>query len=138
MKLFLDSSVILAARGRATGSSYFIAANARQFRWVTFANPYVVAEVEANVHRLGAAAVNTWQTLRQQIAFVPNVFSIPWPTVFPVSKDRPVLFSAITYTDVLLTFDRNDFIDRLEQSFYNLAIRTPSDFLIGERTARRV
>lgn len=55
------------------------------------------------------------------------------PAVFPVSKDRPILFSALATADVLLTLDRADFGRLLGSGFYGLAIISGSD----ARPARR-
>ncbi|MCE9631490.1 MAG: hypothetical protein K8S94_12355 [Planctomycetia bacterium] len=38
--------------------------------------------------------------------------TIDKPAVFPVEKDRPILFSALASADVLLTLDRADFSRR--------------------------
>ena len=45
--------------------------------------------------------------------------------MFPVKKDRPILFSALATADVLLTLDRADFGRLLGTRFYGLAIMTP-------------
>ena len=49
--------------------------------------------------------------------------------IFPVTKDRPVLFSALAWSDALITLDRQDFVELLGREFYGLAILTPADFL---------
>ena len=53
--------------------------------------------------------------------------------VFPVTKDRPILFSALATADVLLTLDRVDFGRLLGGRFYGLAIMTPGAWLLHER-----
>ena len=52
MKLFLDTSVLLAAAGSATGSSraLFLYAAARQ--WLLISSPYVLNEVLRNLPKL--------------------------------------------------------------------------------------
>jgi len=57
--------------------------------------------------------------------------------VFPVSKDRPILFSALATADVLLTLDRADFSRLLGSSFYGLAIMTPGMWLMRDRETGR-
>jgi len=57
--------------------------------------------------------------------------------VFAPAKDRPVLFSALAWAEVLLTLDRGDFGALLGGSFYDLLILTPGMFLKRERTAGR-
>ena len=67
-----------------------------------------------------------------------DVLTLEWPVVFPVAKDRPVLFSALAWADVLLTLDREDFGELLNQPFYGLPILKPGTFLERERAAGRL
>lgn len=138
MRLFLDSSVVLAACGRPTGAARFLFSAAAPHGWHLYASDYVVSEVAANVARLGPTAVQTWTTLHPALALVPDVLSIPWPVVFDVPKDRPVLFTATACADVLLTLDRRDFHALLGRRFYDLSILTPGDFLMSERASGRL
>jgi hypothetical protein len=62
-----------------------------------------------------------------------DVLTIEPPSVFRVQKDRPVLFSAFAWADVLLTLDRRDFLDLLGESFYGLRIMKPGQLLEAER-----
>jgi hypothetical protein len=55
-----------------------------------------------------------------------------------VSKDRPVLLSALASAQVLLTLDREDFMGVLGNECYGLPILLPSDFLERERAAGRL
>lgn len=50
--------------------------------------------------------------------------------IFDTAKDRPILFSALAWADVLLTLDRSDFATLLGRDFYGLPIHTPGDFLL--------
>ena len=59
--------------------------------------------------------------------------TIDKPAVFPVNKDRPILFSALAWADVLLTLDRRDFSGLLGAQFYGLPVLTPGAFLERER-----
>ena len=61
-----------------------------------------------------------------------------WPVVFGPSKDRPILFTAAAFGDVLLTLDRNDFGPLMGTGFYGLAVLTPGNFLRRERAAGRL
>lgn len=58
--------------------------------------------------------------------------------VFPVSKDKPILFGALAWADVLLTLDRGDFSALLGTSFYGMPVLRPGDFLHRERAAGRL
>jgi hypothetical protein len=53
------------------------------------------------------------------------------PVLF--AKDRPVLFTAAAWADVLLTLDTADFIALLGNSFYALHVLTPGMFLEWQR-----
>jgi predicted nucleic acid-binding protein len=55
MKLFLDTSVLLAASGSAAGASREVFRMARQCGWELVATPYVLEEVLRN---LGACPAN--------------------------------------------------------------------------------
>lgn len=69
---------------------------------------------------------------------VPDIFTLDWPAVFPVSKDRPILFSALAWADVLLTLDTGDFGGLMEKPFYGLQVVKPGVFLERERSAGRL
>ncbi|MEA3207197.1 MAG: hypothetical protein QOE70_254 [Chthoniobacter sp.] len=58
--------------------------------------------------------------------------------IFPVSKDRPALLSALASAQVLLTLDREDFLGMLGAQCYGLPILLPYDFLGRERAAGRL
>ena len=60
------------------------------------------------------------------------------PAVFGPAKDRPVLFTAAAWAEVLLTLDRGDFGAVMESGFYGLEVLTPGDFLERERAAGRL
>ena len=49
-----------------------------------------------------------------------DVLTLDRPAVFPVPKDRPVLFSALAWADVLLTLDEGDFGGFMDKPFYGL------------------
>jgi hypothetical protein len=76
--------------------------------------------------------------LRPRILLVDDIVTLDRPAVLTPSKDRPVLFTALAYADVLLTLDRDDFIDVLGSTFHGLDVRTPADFLMQERDAGRL
>jgi len=137
LRLFLDSSVLLAACGSERGASRLIFNSAADCGWGLLATPYAVHEVEANVPDLGAAAEKAWPVLLAQITIVPDVFTADRPVVFSPSKDRPILLSALAWADVLLTLDRADFVELLGQQFYELRVLTPGSFLEQERAAGR-
>ena len=139
MKLFLDASVLLAACGRTGGGSHAICDLAAAHSWRLLTSDYVMQEVEKNVQqRFSPAAQQEWQYLRPLLEVMRDVLTFDWLTVFPASKDRPVLFTAAATSDVLLTLDRADFGGVMGVGFYGLPVMKPGDFLRRERAAGRL
>ena len=138
MRLFLDTSVLLAACGSTTGASQEIFRIASANLWVLIATPYVLEETARNLPVLPPEAVVIWKQLRPKLLVLEDVLTVRQPVVFPVAKDRPVLFSALAWADVLLTLDRGDFQTLLGYDFYGLAVLRPGTFLERERTAGRL
>ena len=139
MRLFLDSSVVLAACGRTAGASHATFELADALGWRLLTCDYVLREVERNLReRLPETARSEWQQLRPVLAVVADELTHPWSVVFPAAKDRPVLFTAAAMADVLLTLDRADFGAVMTTGFYGLAVMKPGDFLQHERTMGRL
>ena len=138
MRLFLDTSVLLAASGSSRGASREVFRLATGNNWKLLATSYVIEEVLRNLANLPASASADWIRLRQNLLLHDDVLTLEWPAVFPVTKDRPVLFSALAWADVLLTLDRADFGRLLGVEFYGLLVLTPGMFLERERTAGRL
>lgn len=139
MRLFLDSSVVLAACGRPTGASRYVFHLAPRMGWSLLTSAYVVKEVEKNLSlRLPASAMSEWQLLNPMLQRVADVVTFSWPTVMDAAKDRPVLFTAVAFSDLLLTLDRADFGGLMQTGFYGLQILTPGEFLRRERAAGRL
>ena len=138
MKLFLDTSVLLAACGSAQGSSRALFHYAQAQGWELIASPWVIGEVTRNLVKFPAAVTADWLHLRRRLVIVDDVVSLDRPLVFHVSKDRPVLLSALASAQVLLTLDREDFMGALGSQCYGLPILLPYDFLERERTAGRL
>jgi predicted nucleic acid-binding protein len=138
MRLFLATSVLLAASGSATGASREIFRLAEINSWTLLATPYVLEEVRRNLSQFPADALADWDRLHGELLMMDDVFTVDRPAVFAPAKDRPILFSALAWADVLLTLDRGDFKTLLGSEFYNLAILTPGQFLRRERTAKRL
>jgi predicted nucleic acid-binding protein len=135
MRLFLDTSVLLAASGSANGASREIFRLASKNSWTLIATPYVVEEVRRNLAHFPAAAGTDWNRLRGELLLMDDVFTADRPAVFAPAKDRPILFSALAWADVLLTLDRGDFEALLGNEFYELKIFTPGQFLVRVRAA---
>jgi hypothetical protein len=102
------------------------------------ATPYVIREVLTNLKKLPPNAQAVWHELQGDLRIVEDVVTIDRPAVFGPSKDRPILFSALAWADVLLTLDGNDFGGFLGGTFYDLPVFKPGDFLQRERAAGRL
>ena len=137
MTLFLDSSVLLAACGSVKGASREIFRRAPKQPWTLITIPYVLEEVARNLSNLPPEASADWVRLRRQLRIEDNVLSLDRPAVFVPAKDRPILFSALAWSDVLLTLDTRDFGELLDSEFYGLAVLRPGAFLERERAMKR-
>jgi hypothetical protein len=111
---------------------------AKQNRWSLVTTPYIVEETERHVSEFSPETAAAWGVLREALLERPDVLTLNRPAVFEPAKDRPILFSALAWADVLLTLDRRDFGGLLGQRFYGLLIFKPGDFLIRERTSGRL
>jgi predicted nucleic acid-binding protein len=138
MRLFFDASVLLAASGSTKGASREIFRLAPLNDWVLLTTPYVLEETVRNLPTLPLEASAAWIPLRNGLVLCDDVLTLDRPAVFPATKDRPILFSALAWADVLLTLDRNDFAELLGSEFYGLAVLKPGSFLERERAAGRL
>lgn len=90
MRLFLDSSVVLAACGRVAGASHAIFEMASSQDWQLLTCDYVLREVERNLsERLPETARQEWCQLRPALSLVENELTHPWPVVFPAARTVP-------------------------------------------------
>jgi len=134
VKVFLDTSVLLAASGSATGASRALISLAAKHRWTLLSCQYCRTEVLRNLPKVGLNASLTFETeIEGAIRFVKDRVSSEKPLVFPVSKDRPVVTTALAEKcEVLVTWDRADFQGKLGGQVYGMLIRTPGDWLAEE------
>ncbi len=135
MKLFLDTSVLLAACGSQEGASWAIFQAATAQGWSLLASPWVIGEVTRNLQKFSTTGTSEWLRLRPQLVVVDDVVSLDRALVFPVSKDRPVLLTALAYANILITLDRADFMGALGAQCYGMPILLPYDFLGRERAS---
>jgi hypothetical protein len=113
VRLFLDTSVLLAAAGSVRGASFAVFEYASCQNWTLVSSPYVLAEVTHNLPKLHAECATKWLTMREQLTIVDDVLALGRPVVFSAAKDRPILFTALAFADILLTLDRADFAEVL-------------------------
>lgn len=131
MRLFLDSSVLLAAAGSTSGASRLLISSARRERWTLLTSAYCLREAEHNLPKLSPNATVDWHRLiKPRLTVVGTHLVLDRPLIYRAVKDRPVVITALSLkSDVLLTLDRDDFHDLLGSSVYGLSIRTPGEFL---------
>lgn len=130
MRVFVDSSVVLAACASSQGASreLFRRARARKVELVTAL--WCLAEVERNLPKMEKSAATAWRHLQRHLMVVPTTVVLDRPLVFGAWKDRPVLVSALaSASSCLLTLDRADFQRRIGRDVYDLTILTPGDWL---------
>ena len=134
MKLFLDTSVLLAACGSSKGASRFVLDVAPTQGWMLVSTPYCIAEVLRNLSKLGVHAVKAWEThIQSRFALIADTWTLDVPVKIP-QKDRPVLMSALSHQcDFLLTLDRADFGAFFEQGVCGMGVLTPGAFVSAHR-----
>lgn len=138
MRVFLDSSVALAAALSTNGASRQMFRLAPSQGWELRVSPWVLREMEVNLAGKPKSATDTWLELREKVFVEDDVLTFEWPLIFNVTKDKPVLCTALACADVLLTLDRRDFGPLIGQTVYDLLVQTPGEFLRIERQAGRL
>lgn len=135
MRLFLDSSALLAAAGSVQGASRFVITEAASHDWELISSDYCAEETRRNLSKLRPAAAKVWQKqLAPRVRFVRTTVALDKPLVFPKAKDRPVVITALaSRADWLLTLDEGDFQTKLGREIYGLRLATPGEFLLEQR-----
>lgn len=134
MRLFLDTSVLLAAAGSARGASRFVITQAATQGWELVSSDYCEEETRRNLAKVGASAARGWKTIAPSVRLVRASVALDKPLVFPKAKDRPVVITALAArADWLLTLDEGDFHTKLGREVYGLRIATPGEFLLEQR-----
>lgn len=130
MTVFLDTSTILAACWSAKGLSRLLIEYAPKADWRLITADYCISEVEKNVRKHPAGAVDWNRIIRDRLEVVGSVYVIDRPIVFDATKDRPVILSAIgSNSAYLVTSDTTDFAHILGTVVYGVKVRTPKSFL---------
>ncbi|MGH8017656.1 MAG: PIN domain-containing protein [Opitutaceae bacterium] len=137
MRLFLDTSVLLAAIGSAKGASRYVIESAAANQWELVTSSYCVEETTRNLFKIARSATRTWTRLIEpKLTRVPTELVLDKVLVFPKAKDRPVIISALAAEpDFLLTLDEGDFQKVIGSQVYGLQVRTPGQFLFEQRAA---
>ena len=136
--MFLDASVALAAAGQKTGASRAIFDKAPAMGRELQASNYVLREIAANLHRFPPLAARDWPALAARLSLLRDLTCFDYAAVVSPGKDRPVLFAAAGWADVLLTLDRQHFGRFFGSGCYSLRVSPSGDFLAAERKAGRL
>ena len=92
MRLFLDTSVLLAASGSGKGASRFVVAEAAARGWELVSSDYCDEETRRNLPKLGRSAAMIWsKEIAPRVRLVRASVALDKPLVFPKAKDRPVV-----------------------------------------------
>ena len=130
MRVFLDSSVLLAAAGSTKGASRFVILNhPGSIELVT--SDYCIHEVEFNLNKLSPQSAADWYAeIKPKLEIIPVRISLSRILIYPKAKDRPVVITALsTNACCLLTLDKTDFKGLLGESIYQMWILSPAQFL---------
>lgn len=138
MRIFLDTSVMLSACASSRGASREVFRLAGANGWLLVTTPYAIDEVLRHLPDFPITASGEWVSLRPSVLVMEDVLTVNLPVVFSASKDKPILFGALAWADVLLTLDKGDFEKLLGSSFYGLHVLKPGDFLEKERAGGRL
>lgn len=132
MKLFLDSSVLLAASGSARGASRLLIVEAADLGLELVSSLYCFEEARHNLPKLGMQANADFETyVAPMVGCIDTRLVVDRPLVYPVTKDRPVVAGALAADcHALLTLDRADFQRLLGSQIYGMHILTPGDWLM--------
>jgi predicted nucleic acid-binding protein len=140
VKLFLDTSALLAASGSSLGASRAIFDLGAGQHWELMTSLYCVEETNRNLGKLPSAATGEWRNrLQPRLIVIRETLVRDRPLLFIKTKDKPILLTALAERcDVLLTLDHRDFSGFLDTQVYRLWIRTPASFLTYERDQGRL
>jgi len=135
VRIFLDTSVLLAAAGSSRGASRFLITQADAHGWELVSSDYCAEEARRNLPKLGRSAAAAWRTaIAPSLRLARASLALDKPLVFPKAKDRPVVITVLaTRAEWLLTLDEADFRGKLGREVYGLRIATPGEFLREQR-----
>jgi predicted nucleic acid-binding protein len=128
LRIFFDTSFIIAAAGSEKGLPRFIFEQGRRSGWELVTSLYCEEEVNRNIHKVDGGAF--WLAeIRPTLRIHATEVVLNYPLVFEATKDRPVIISALgSQAEYLLTLDHSDFAALLDTEVYGMRIRLPSSF----------
>jgi hypothetical protein len=86
---------------------------------------------------VSGASAHEWAKLQTEIAFLEDELIFDRPVVFEPAKDRPLLFTAAAWADVLLALDDEHFGPLYGRLFYGLEVSRPGMFVRRFRAESR-
>jgi predicted nucleic acid-binding protein len=128
LRIFLDTSFIIAAAGSDKGLPRFIFEHGRRCGWEFVTSLYCEEEVNRNISKVDGSAF--WLAgIRPHLVIHATEIVLDYPLVFEATKDRPVIISALgSQATYLLTLDHGDFATLLETEVYGMRVRLPLPF----------
>jgi putative PIN family toxin of toxin-antitoxin system len=134
VRVFLDSSILVAATLSSTGGSFRLCRESRAGNLTTYINQYVQMEVREVISRKYFTNLNKLDLLFEWSKI--NIVSNPKPSrVKKISnlinlEDAPILAGALdNKADFLITLDRKDFLTpKLKKFSLPTIIVTPQEF----------
>jgi hypothetical protein len=82
LKLFLDTSALIAASGSRIGAARRITDLATANGWELIATPYVLREIGRNILKFPPPVQDEWHAIRPRLHIRPDVLSSNRPVVF--------------------------------------------------------
>jgi len=130
VRLFLDSSVLLAAAGSTRGASYYLITTAQRNGHSITTADYCVHEVEYNLSKLGPICAKRWyKIIKPRIRIVAVRLTTPQILVYSKTKDRPIVITSLAEkAEFLVTLDKADFKGLLGTKVYGVHILSPAEF----------
>ncbi|TSC75087.1 MAG: hypothetical protein G01um101430_588 [Parcubacteria group bacterium Gr01-1014_30] len=134
MRVFLDTSCIIAAVLSQTGGSFRIVSEAEVRGITIIVSRYVIREAEKNILLKYPECAESLLNIASSFTFVrdPSLRDVKRLSEVVDKDDAPVLGAALlSRADALLTLDHRDFIQniKVQKSFPLLKIMTPGEFI---------
>ena len=87
--------MVLAACLSKTGASRLIFELAASQVWELVVSPWVMREMRENLAGLSPPATRAWRDLKSRLVVEDDELTFDWPLLFQVTKDKPVLCTAL-------------------------------------------
>ncbi len=133
LRVFLDTSAILAGLNSPTGAAGFILAACFSHRLIPVISPQVIEEAERNIPLKFPKLGDAWTSfllIPSEIAPVPSLKEIRAAYRLLPTSDAPILASAIkAKPDALVTWNTKDFLRKEVISAVPFPILIPQEFL---------